>query len=69
MTFELYRDKNLKWRWRLVAKNGKIIADSGEGYHNKQDCRKMIRKIRCMAIFAGLKTKMDFLCDENFFKG
>ncbi|MDI9239867.1 DUF1508 domain-containing protein [Lysobacter sp. LF1] len=26
------------WRWRLVAANGKTIADSAEGYYSKADC-------------------------------
>ncbi len=37
MKFELYKDKKKEWRWRLKASNGKIIADSGEGYKNKED--------------------------------
>lgn len=36
MKFELYRDVQGLWRWRLKAANGEIIA-SGEGYFNKQD--------------------------------
>lgn len=36
--FEVYEDKAEEWRWRFRASNGKIIADSGEGYKNKQDC-------------------------------
>ena len=38
MEFELYKDKSGEWRWRLQAANNKIVADSGEGYHNKDDC-------------------------------
>jgi len=36
--FEVYKDKADEWRWRFIANNGRIIADSGEGYHNKTDC-------------------------------
>ena len=36
--FTKYRDLQRMWRWRLVAKNGRIIADSGEGYHHEADC-------------------------------
>ena len=36
--FEVYRDKAGEWRWKFQASNNKIIADSGEGYVNKQDC-------------------------------
>lgn len=27
-----YMDSRGEWRWRLIARNGRIIADSGEGY-------------------------------------
>jgi len=46
LTFEKYLDKVKEWRWRLKAKNGKIIADSGEGYKNLADCDAMIDKIK-----------------------
>ena len=38
MTYYIYKDRALQYRWQLVAANGKIIADSGEGYHNRVDC-------------------------------
>lgn len=37
MHFKLYKDMSSQWRWRLVAANGKTIADSGESYWNKSD--------------------------------
>ncbi len=37
--YEIYRGSNLQWRWRFVAVNGRIIADSAESYHNKADCQ------------------------------
>ena len=36
MNFEIYKSKGM-WRWRLKAKNGKIIAH-GEGYKTKRAC-------------------------------
>lgn len=30
--FQIYQDKVGEWRWRLVAGNGRIVADGGEGY-------------------------------------
>jgi uncharacterized protein YegP (UPF0339 family) len=45
MKFEIYKDKNGEWRWRIKAANGKIIADSSEGYKNKQDAINMINAI------------------------
>lgn len=39
MRFEIYPDARGEWRWRLRAANGHdVIADSGEGYVNKNDC-------------------------------
>jgi len=38
MRFLVYKDTAGYWRWRLVAANNRTIADSGEGYYNKQDC-------------------------------
>ena len=29
---EFFTDKRGDWRWRIRHKNGKIIAESGEGY-------------------------------------
>lgn len=33
-----YRDKRNNWRWRRIARNGKIVGASHEGYQNKKDC-------------------------------
>ncbi len=38
MSFTVYKDKQGYWRWHLQAANNKIVADSAEGYFNKQDC-------------------------------
>jgi uncharacterized protein YegP (UPF0339 family) len=45
MTFVIYKDKNKEYRWRLLARNKKIIGDSGEGYKRKSQVVKMIGKI------------------------
>jgi uncharacterized protein len=36
--YDVYKDRQGYWRWRAIASNGKIIADSGEGYVHKSDC-------------------------------
>ena len=36
--FEVYKDQAGEWRWKLRASNARVIADSSEGYKNKQDC-------------------------------
>ena len=38
MRYLIYKDTARQWRWRLTASNNRIIADSGESYHNKADC-------------------------------
>jgi uncharacterized protein YegP (UPF0339 family) len=37
-TYWVFQDASGEWRWQLRAGNNRIIADSGEGYHNRQDC-------------------------------
>jgi len=44
--FELFQDAAGEWRWRLVASNGKIIADSGEGYSSKQGAKRGIESVK-----------------------
>ena len=46
MKFILWVDKNGEWRWTLRnAKNGKIVADSAEGYTAKRNAIAMCKKI------------------------
>jgi len=46
MTYIYYQDQKGEWRWRLVASNGRIIADSGEGYKYESDCLDDIRAVK-----------------------
>jgi len=46
MKFQIYQDSKSEWRWRLVAANGKKIADSAEGYKNKAHCRRMVNVVK-----------------------
>lgn len=43
--FEIYQDRRGDFRFRLLARNGKIIATS-EGYTSKQACCDGIRAVR-----------------------
>jgi len=36
----VYQDKAGEWRWKRVAANGRIIADSGEGYSRLSDAER-----------------------------
>ena len=42
MKFEVYRDKAGEYRWRLLSSNGRIAADSGEGYTRREDAHRAI---------------------------
>lgn len=43
--FELFRDQGGEWRWRLVHRNGNVIATSGEGYSRKHNAEKGLRSV------------------------
>lgn len=45
MKFVLWKDAKGEWRWTLRAKNGKIVADSAEGYKSRRHAVTMCRKI------------------------
>ena len=51
-TFELYEDREGKYRWRLVHRNGNILADSGEGYASRQKARQGIESVKQNALDA-----------------
>lgn len=42
---KIYKDNIGEWRFSIVASNGRIVADSGEGYRTKYFCRKNINRI------------------------
>lgn len=55
---EIYRDRQRLWRWRLVAANGRIFADSAEGYANRSNAKRAANRVRetaayCVTIVTG----------------
>lgn len=43
---ELYKSgRDSKWYWRVRARNGKIVADGGEGYSRRIDADRQFRKL------------------------
>lgn len=46
MYFRMYTDAAGYWRWTLYAANHRKIADSGESYHNQNDCLAAINLVR-----------------------
>lgn len=46
MQYRIYLDSTSQWRWYLLAANNRKIANSGEGYHNKNDCLSAINLVK-----------------------
>ncbi len=46
MHFKVYQGKDGDWFWRLISANGRIIADSAEGYGQRQDAIDGIELVR-----------------------
>jgi len=46
--FHVYKDNAGEWRWNLKAANGRIIADSGEGYKDRADCLHGIELVKSL---------------------
>ena len=42
--FEVYQDKAGEYRWRRFAKNGQQVGRSTEGYKNKSDAEKNMKR-------------------------
>ena len=38
MPLHIYQDTAGEYRWSLTADNGEVIADSSEGYTERNDC-------------------------------
>jgi hypothetical protein len=55
--FELYKDKSGEIRWRLVASNGQMIANSGEGYKTKESAKNGIESVKKNAPSATIEDK------------
>jgi uncharacterized protein len=46
MKYFIYKDLNDFWRWQLIASNGEIIAESGDGYESEDKCKKAINIVK-----------------------
>ena len=45
-TFQVYKDKSEKYRWRLVTQNKNVIATSGQGYADKRGAMNGIESLK-----------------------
>ncbi|WP_135663210.1 DUF1508 domain-containing protein [Halorhabdus rudnickae] len=44
--FEIYEDATGEYRWRLIHRNGNILADGGQGYSRYNDASRAVDRIR-----------------------
>jgi len=45
-SFEVYRDNAGQWRWRLIHRNGNILAAASEGYTRRRDAKRSVDSVR-----------------------
>jgi uncharacterized protein YegP (UPF0339 family) len=45
LTFHVFRDMRGEWRWNLRAANGRIVADSAEGYRSRSGARRAATRV------------------------
>src|SRR5215212_7602454 len=48
--FEIYRDTNGEWRWRLATSDGRAIATSGQGYDSQDGILRAIEDVRASTL-------------------
>jgi uncharacterized protein YegP (UPF0339 family) len=46
----VYRDVGGQWRWRMQAPNGRLVADSGEGYTKRTGAFRAARRLAAALI-------------------
>lgn len=42
---EIYRDTADEWRYRVIARNGRVISDGSEGYYSKWNAKRAVRRL------------------------
>ena len=50
----IYRDRAGQFRWRFIAPNGHMVADSGEGYVTRSNAVRAARRMRVIATDAAV---------------
>lgn len=50
--FEIYLDVAMHYRWRLKARNGQIVASSGEAFASRQNAVAAAKLVQMLAPYA-----------------
>lgn len=45
MRMRFYRDRSKQWRWVVISRNGRKVANCGEGYRRYAACRRIAQKL------------------------
>jgi len=53
---EVYQDAKGEWRWRAKASNGRIVAESGEGYSSMSGAERAIHTAANVIYGADIKV-------------
>lgn len=56
--FKTYQDEAGQWRWRLLAANNRVIADSAEGYTRERDADRAVQTVK-EAVWAVVMLESD----------
>jgi uncharacterized protein len=52
--FRVYKDVDGTWRWNLKTANGRIVADSGEGYDREKGALDAVTRVQAAATAASV---------------
>ena len=63
--FEVFEARDKTWHWRLIAANGKIIADSGEGYASEYNAVRAAKRTKELAPQAPITRPDGALLSED----
>jgi uncharacterized protein YegP (UPF0339 family) len=66
MKFVIFKDEIGEWRWRLVGRNGRIIAAAGESFKRKGGCKKSVEKVREGALMAPITEEGESTADDSY---
>ena len=58
--YEVYKDKQGKFRYRLYANNGNLLCISEEGYASKDSCKAGIQSVQRWAPDAVMVSEAEF---------
>lgn len=59
MKLVYFQDKNGGWRWHVLARNNRIVAESGEAYTRRADARRTWVKLRAAILDNTLESQAD----------